>query len=352
MEEQASDAAATESLYDKAKASRFHFKSGSKRRSRRHDSENKDEGADDELPRKRRVPKDDDAQGRDRDSRRKHKHKHGTSRDERHPTSTRDGAYYDPDYRHRESLYDNLEESRARSPGTAPEEAFRESLFDALADDEGAAYWEGVYGQPVHIYPMEKPGPDGKLERMNEEEYADYVRTKMWEKSHQHIVQEREARERARQKQKAQRSQLDQDLEREEAEREDIRRRMEESLRRGEKRKKAREAEAAWGKYTTKWDSLKDAHPSGDQAETQVLDLIPWPVLSGKAKHVSKDEIEHFLRGSEAWRKDPIGLLKAERVRWHPDKMQQRFGKHINADTMKSVTAVFQVIDQLWNDRR
>jgi len=353
MEEQASDApAAAEGLYSKAKASRFHFKSGSKRRSRRHDSEGKDDGTDDELSRRRRVHQDEDTQRSRRDSRRKHKHKHRTYRDERHPTSTRDGAYYDPDHRHRESLYDNLEESGARSPGTAPEEAFRESLFDALADDEGAAYWEGVYGQPVHIYPMEKPGPDGKLERMNEEEYADYVRTKMWEKSHQHIVEEREARERARQKRKAQRSHLNEDLEREEAERDDIRRRMEESLRRGEERKKAREAEAAWDRYQAKWDSLKNAHLSEDQAEAQVRHLIPWPVLSGKTEHVSKDEIERFLRGSGAWRKDSVALLKAERVRWHPDKMQQRFGQHINTDTMKLVTAVFQVIDRLWNDRR
>ena len=33
-----------------------------------------------------------------------------------------------------------------------PEAAFRESLFDAMADDEGAAFWEGVYGQPIHVY--------------------------------------------------------------------------------------------------------------------------------------------------------------------------------------------------------
>lgn len=344
MEEQASDAAA-EGLYTRAKASRFHFKSGSKRRSRRHDSEGRDGNAE-EHSHRRHKEKD---EGRShRESRRRHKHKHRTH-DERHSTSTRDGAYYDPDYRHRESLFDNLEESAATSPGPASEDAFRESLFDALADDEGAAYWEGVYGQPVHIYPDMKPGPDGKLERMNEEEYADYVRTKMWEKSHQHIVEEREAKERARQKRKAQRTQLDEDLEREEAEREGIRRRMEESLRRGEERKKAKEAEAAWDNYTAKWDSLKNAQNLDDET---VRSLIPWPVVSGKAKHVSKEEIERFFRNSKSWREGSVALLKAERVRWHPDKMQQRFGQHIDVDTMKLVTAVFQVIDRLWNDRR
>ncbi|EOA83184.1 hypothetical protein ACJQWK_00076 [Exserohilum turcicum] len=350
MEGQASSAT-EEGLYAKAKASPFHFKSGSKRRSRRHDSESKDEDADEGHRKRHRTDREKDARRSHRDSRRRDKHKHRTH-DDRHPTSTRDGTYYDPDYRHRESLFDNLEESGAGSPGPAPDDAFRESLFDALADDEGAAYWEGVYGQPVHIYPDVKPGPDGKLERMTEEEYAGYVRTKMWEKSHQHILEEREAKERARQKRKAQQTQLDEEFEREEAERESIRRRMEESLRRGEERKKAREAEAAWDSYMAKWDNLKKAQDLGDETATKVHDLMPWPVVSGKAKHVSKEEIERFFRGSKSWRDDSIALLKAERVRWHPDKMQQRFGQHIDADTMKLVTAVFQVIDRLWNNRR
>jgi hypothetical protein len=351
MEEQASDATA-EGLYSKAKASRFHFKSGSKRRSKRHESESKDEDTEEYSSKRHRKYRDEEARQSHRDSRRKHKHRRRTSHDDRHSTSTRDGAYYDPDYRHRESLFDNLDESGVRSPGVTTEEAFRESLFDALADDEGAAYWEGVYGQPVHIYPDVKPGPDGKLERMSEEEYADYVRTKMWEKSHEHIVQEREAKERARQKRKTQRSQLDEELDQEETERESIRRRMEESLRRGEERKKAKEAEAAWDSYTTKWDSLKNAQHLGEETDAKVRDLIPWPVMSGKAKHVSKEEIERFLRSSTVWREDSVALLKTERVRWHPDKMQQRFGQHIDVDTMKLVTAVFQVIDRLWNDRR
>ena len=60
-------------------------------------------------------------------------------------------------------------------PPLDPETAFRESLFDALADDEGAAYWEGVYGQPIHIYGSQKPGPDGELERMDDDEYAAFA---------------------------------------------------------------------------------------------------------------------------------------------------------------------------------
>lgn len=347
MEEQASDPAA-EAIYSKAKASKFSFKSNPGRRSKR-----SSRGEYEEISSKRHQTDQDESSRRSHgESRRRHKHKHRTSREDTHPTSTRDGEYYDPDHRYRESLFDGIDESNATSPRPGADDAFRESLFDALADDEGAAYWEGVYGQPVHVYPDTKPGPDGKLERMTEEQYADYVRSKMWEKSHQHIVEEREAKERARKKRKEQRAHLDEDVAHEEREREQIRRQMEESLKRGAERKKAKEAEAAWTNYTKRWEELKSAQNIAQEADLQVRDLIPWPVVSGKMTHVCKEEIERFLRNSSMWKADPAALLKVERVRWHPDKMQQRFGQHIDKDTMKSVTAAFQVIDRLWTERR
>ncbi|KAH7063826.1 hypothetical protein BKA63DRAFT_183452 [Paraphoma chrysanthemicola] len=340
MEGSGSEAMA-EAEYSKARASKFSFKSKSESRSKRAKREDDGEGHKERSSKRHHGD----------DSRHSRKHKRRRSRDDTHPPSTRDGAYYDPDHRHRESLFDGLDEA-GESTNIAPEDAFRESLFDALADDEGAAYWEGVYGQPLHVYPDTKPGPDGKLERMTEEEYAEYVRRKMWEKSHEHILQEREAKEKARRERKKQRTQLDEDVEREEKEREDIRRQMEESLKRGADRKKAKEAAAAWESYAKRWDDLKSAQNIADEDASRVKDLIPWPVVSGKAKHVSREEIERFLRSSSAWKDDAAALLKVERVRWHPDKMQQRFGQHIDTDAMKLVTAVFQIIDRLWSERR
>lgn len=349
MEEQASDAAA-DATYGKVKASKFNFKSKSHRRSKRSTQD------DDSHEQKRRHDADEDGDDHSRrnhrESRRRHKHKHRRHRDDTHPTSTRDGEYYDPDHRYRESLFDGIDDPDTASPGPGAEDAFRESLFDALADDEGAAYWEGVYGQPVHVYPDTKSGPDGKLERMTEEEYADYVRGKMWEKSHQHILEERAAKERARQRKKEEQARVHEDVSQEEQERKHMMQQMEESLRRGAERKKAKEAEAAWDAYVKKWEQLKSAQNIAQESEQGVRHFIPWPVVSGTAKHVSKEEIERFLRSSGAWKDDPVALLKIERVRWHPDKMQQRFGQHIDLDTMKSVTAVFQVIDRLWTERR
>ncbi|KAH5132543.1 hypothetical protein HBH70_162000 [Parastagonospora nodorum] len=343
------DSEQPDAAYSKAKASKFSFKSKSSRRSKR----SGDDSEGQHSPKRHHTDRGGgESRHSHRESRRRHKHKHRSSREDTHPTSTRDGEYYDPDHRHRESLFDDLDEAHTTSPRQGVEDAFRESLFDALADDEGAAYWEGVYGQPVHIYPDTKPGPDGKLERMTEEEYAEYVRGKMWEKSHQHIIEEREARERARKKKKEQRDHLHDDVSREEKEREQMRRQMAESLKRGAERKKAKEKEAAWSMYEKKWEELKSAQSIAQDANVQVCDLVPWPVCSGKVMHVSKEEIEDFLRSSRMWKVDPAALLKIERVRWHPDKMQQRFGQHIDADTMRSVTAVFQVIDRLWNERR
>ncbi|KAF1961761.1 hypothetical protein CC80DRAFT_463176 [Byssothecium circinans] len=241
------------------------------------------------------------------------------------------------------------------------EAVFRESLFDAVADDEGAKYWESVYGQPVHIYSNTYLGPDGKPRRMTDEEYADYVRTKMWEKSHQHMLEERAARERARQKKKEGHQSPEQDADeaenetareaaKEASERKRVLCEMEESLKRGEERKRTKAAEASWARYLSRWDDLKSNTATKDP-DQDARQIIPWPVASGKAHDVEKDEIERFLRASSAWKDDAAALLKVERVRWHPDKMQQRFGQHIDAQTTKLVTAVFQVVDRLWNEK-
>src|SRR5436190_10673322 len=60
-------------------------------------------------------------------------------------------------HHHRHSRHRHRHHSDKRHKSSrlepSPDTAFRESLFDALADDEGAAYWESVYGQPIHIYP-------------------------------------------------------------------------------------------------------------------------------------------------------------------------------------------------------
>jgi len=233
-----------------------------------------------------------------------------------------------------------------------PDTAFRESLFDALADDEGAAFWEGVYGQPIHTYSpyTAKGDPDynedlknPRLERMDDEEYVTYVRGKMWEKSHQYIFEERKKREADR----ARRKEKDEEGRRWQAN-------MDEALRRGEERRKRNRWNGVWEGYVKKWETT--FLEGTDTIETR----ISWPIESGVIHDVSKEEVERFFRKApQAAKKsdeeelDLGDVLKKERVRWHPDKMQQRAGSGgIDEGTMKVVTAVFQVVDRLWGEVR
>ncbi|KAI1813908.1 hypothetical protein GGS20DRAFT_551088 [Poronia punctata] len=295
----------------------------------------------------------------------KHSRSHRSSRhDDRH----RERSSGEPDgenIREREREHDNSESSssrrhhrnsrhhhrhkrrrtRSRSRSPTPsnpfepppldaEAAFRESLFDAMADDEGAAYWEGVYGQPIHVYPQARPGPEGELERMDDDEYAAYVRQKMWEKTHQGILEERARRE-ERRKAKERRTQAAARLNMQ----------MEESLRRGEERRMRRAWKDRWEAYSSAWDPWDGT-----------LDGLAWPVRSGRREDVAADEVKDFyvlgIDPVEVGEKEFLARLKEERVRWHPDKIQQRLGGNVDEAVMRAVTAVFQIVDKLWSDTR
>lgn len=218
-----------------------------------------------------------------------------------------------------------------------PDAAFRESLFDAMADDEGAAFWEGVYGQPIHVY--SRPGlkdERGELEQMGDEEYASYVREKMWEKSHEHIMEERARRE----KEKERRKQSEEE-EREEWEREERERRVKEKVRR--ERRGEENMRRRWGEYAGYWETQKGVGDPGD---------IPWPVGTGKARDVTKEAVEEFILAAPKERMGLQDVIKAERVRWHPDKAQQRWGREALTETeMRAITTVFQTVDGLWRER-
>lgn len=256
---------------------------------------------------------------------------------------------YDSSHRHHRhhhrdhSHYSRRQRSSPIPPPLSPNAAFRESLFDALADDEGAAFWEGVYGQPIHTYSpyVSRSSSDGgELERMDDEEYVAYVRAKMWEKSHGFVIEERMRREEQRKKDR-----------KKEEERKAWDKKLEEVLRRGEDRRRRSRWKQCWKAYLDGWENLKEL-----SKKEKIKDQILWPVLSGKREDFSRREVERFFKNapqpnmgeSEA----NIGhILKAERVRWHPDKIQQRFGSQgIDEETMKMVTAVFQVIDSMWSD--
>lgn len=268
--------------------------------------------------------------------------------------------------------------------------AFRDSLFDALADDEGAAYWESIYDQPIHVYARPNVQTEkGELEQMSDEQYTAYVKTKMWEKKHPEAVLERERSERKKREEEEQRTRRREEFVRrkeqarwkraqrktfrggddDEEDRDDSHsgKRYEYEFA-GERPFKAggpsishaqkREYEDTWSKYLSAWDRLKlellderRSDSSAPEPQAKASRRIPWPVIASKP--VIKGNIEDFMRHAPADQERSIAqLLKAERVRWHPDKVQQRFGGEVDEGTMKLVTGVFQVVDGLLEEER
>ncbi|KAL7788288.1 hypothetical protein V8C37DRAFT_388585 [Trichoderma ceciliae] len=208
--------------------------------------------------------------------------------------------------------------------------AFRESLFDAMADDEGAAYWEGVYGQPIHVYSDEKVGPAGELEKMTDEEYAAYVRRKMWAKTNAGLLEERERRAEECKRKKE-----------EERQSRKLHAEMDRSLRQAEERRRRRRWVDGWDTYTQAWSTWDGT-----------LDKLAWPVLHGQRKDINEEAVrDFFIHGlglEDVGEKEFAAKLKEERVRWHPDKIQQRLGGQSDGDILKDVTAIFQIVDRLW----
>lgn len=232
-----------------------------------------------------------------------------------------------------------------QQPPLGSDAAFRESLFDAMADDEGAAYWQNVYGQPIHIYPQTRPSRAGNengadadgeecLERMDDDEYAAFVRQKMWEKTHQGLLEERARREERRKKR---------DEEQVEAAR--LTREMERSLRRGEERRRRKGWKERWEEYVGAWGAW-DGAPEG----------MAWPVRSGRREDVDAAAVQDFfvmgIDAEDVGGAEFLAKLKEERVRWHPDKIQQKLGGKVDEAVMRDVTAVFQIVDKLWSDTR
>jgi hypothetical protein len=222
-----------------------------------------------------------------------------------------------------------------------------------MGDDEGAAFWETVYGQPIHNYAPPK-GPDGELERMTEEEYAAYVRARMWERSHEGMMEERERLRQEKSKEKQRNSSQRQRDE----ERYQFDQAMEDSLHRGQERRRTRAWKAAWEDYQKSWEKLNAAskEPSDDFL---IRNHIFWPVESGKRRDICRETVEDFMRHapspSGSGYEDLPTILKTERVRWHPDKMVHRYGSlGLNSEKslVQSVTEVFQILDQLWSDER
>ncbi|KFY91208.1 hypothetical protein V500_04785 [Pseudogymnoascus sp. VKM F-4518 (FW-2643)] len=279
-----------------------------------------------------------DHRGHDRD---RHKHLQSTHRSKRQRSEPPD----EPSLRDESQL-----PNTSSGEFLDPDALFRESLFDAMADDEGAQFWEGVYGQPIpKIDPVKMDVETGKLEAMTDDEYAAHIRAEMYKKTHQHLIEEKERRDRAKKEQ----AKMAEEARKQERESEAFRRQVEESLKRGRERKDKAERTQGWSQKWAGYQELWEVF----RGSTSGAPTIPWPVWSGRIEDLGKDEVEaFFLNGPTAGKPDQADLvktLKLERVRWHPDKVQQKLGGHgVDEAKMQGVTQVFQIVDRMWNEMK
>lgn len=208
---------------------------------------------------------------------------------------------------------------------------------------------------------------------MDDEQYAQFVRRKMWERSAEGVEAAREAKRRQmREEEQKRRQQARRDATSEERsshakENSGFDFEIDASLRRGQQRREKKRWLQIWRDYNAKWAALHDfcdlrKMTSADGSEQVSLrNKIPWPVESGQRKDVQADEIERFTDnvidaqrdGEQDRLSSAMSILKVERVKWHPDKIQQRYGfMTIDPSTMAGVTAVFQTLDRMFTEMR
>ncbi|CAC9885709.1 unnamed protein product [Aureobasidium pullulans] len=277
---------------------------------------------------------------------RPHRHRHRSRHtDEDEPSIKQYTAH--PSSRPREATFldPSLSASPQPEPNTAhdhvdPDSAFRESLFDAMADDEGAAYWEGVYGDSIHSYPRPSVEDDqGHLEKMTDDQYVEYVKAKMWEKKNPELLRERQAREEREQEAQDGRSRKRRHDSEDEYEEDFEWSDVDAALARGAKRKEAKKWQQAWSSYQQRWQHLK-ANTAQLEGE-DLLKAIPWPVQSLSSQDVSKQNVEDFFSNAPLDSEEiRTKTLKDESVNWHPDRFQRRFGgSNVDEETLKLATS-------------
>ena len=228
------------------------------------------------------------------------------------------------------------------------EARFQESLFDAMAADEGADYYAAQFNSHHSYEPNRAAMPnkddatrgggvfDSFPNSLNDEDYAQYIRRGL----NQH-----KARRQPTQPNPSSYFEPSQQKKEEEE-----RYRKEEARHKlaAEQKQKQRYI-IAWERYINAWNTKTP--------DTWTYDTVPWPVRSGKPADVSKQAIQEFLAhrpNSTSASTNPTltDTAKYERNRrWHPDKFTQlalaRIVPHDTQRTLRLVTQIAQSLNEL-----
>ncbi|KAL3483858.1 hypothetical protein BJX62DRAFT_230688 [Aspergillus germanicus] len=234
-------------------------------------------------------------------------------------------------------------------------------LRDLLNEKDTAPYFRSYndgWGARSYYRPSATSAPDPSQPQPSEEEAtARYQKQQQAQRERDERV-ERERREREEQFRRAQQDR-EESRKRQQQERE-AKVRSEETAKR-QREKAAKEAEAQrkskrWKEYNRTWEELRNM-PAVSRASRNPRTAIPWPTDIGSfrsCQDVSPYDVQAFFGYgvSISGRGQLLAILKVERSKWHPDKVQHLFGAQVDEATMNRVTQISQIVNQLYTQEQ
>lgn len=244
-------------------------------------------------------------------------------------------------------VFDDLEESgwmpssasmkadadgmRAQMEAEDEERAFREKLFDAMEIDFGQDTAYTHFNSYAHIPSRwRKRSPTGLDETdgppdpnsMSDEQYAEYIREGMWEKTHKAEAEERQKRKERAQERREKEKRLREESKRLEAEAIEKRRRKREE-------KDKRKLRDTWMAYESRWLTLQNAAASSTIVPDSLdFGFFPWPTHPPPhtIDALTKDSISAFvLSDLHSGDKTNKQRLRDALLLYHPDRFESKY---------------------------
>jgi hypothetical protein len=235
---------------------------------------------------------------------------------------------------------------------------FKDALFSALSDPDDARHWAQVFGSEIHVYPRPRA-------TMSDDEYAAFVR----ERVYSHVLDESRRRREAHHRREEARRRAEQAAAQQRYY-EETKRRMQEQFRRmyeAQMRtphpaqpnpRNLRSAKQRWDDY------LAAFQPPPPDARLDLLLLwqqsdVPWPTPSGLETDISEVNVRNFIKTYAVKYSEQAGgdwkkAVRQNQYFWHPDKFRQiqarkleKLSEEKKEAIMKRVTEVSQILNKL-----
>ena len=194
------------------------------------------------------------------------------------------------------------------------EAQFRAKLFSAMEDDTRLEEIEARFNA-YHVPKRWRDNGDPleNLEAMDDDEYVEWLRRKMWERKHKEEREETVRLENERQERR----------ERERRERREARQQEEERQRKRRERRSVEEMTHAWQNYSASWDTLNSNPPNFPTLHFQ---SIPWPIQHRPTspEQLTADAISAFvLSPLHSHGKSGKQRIREALLVFHPDRFDK-----------------------------